>query len=105
MARSGVDRASAVRFVALGSIWGSSFLFIKVALEGLAPAQVVLGRLGTAAIVLVATVLLRRGRWPAGSMWAHLSLVALVGNVTPFFLFAWGEVRVGSSLAGVLNAA
>jgi drug/metabolite transporter (DMT)-like permease len=101
-----MGRAGAVRFVALGAIWGSSFLFIKVALEGLAPAQVVLGRLLTGAIVLVAAVFVRHGTWPRERrLWAHLALLAVVGNVLPFFLFAWGEERVGSALAGVLNAA
>jgi drug/metabolite transporter (DMT)-like permease len=101
-----VDRGSAARFVALGAIWGSSFLFIKEALEGLAPAQVVLGRLLAGAIVLVAAVLFGHGRWPReAKVWGHLALLAVVANVVPFFLFAWGEQRVGSSLAGVLNAA
>jgi drug/metabolite transporter (DMT)-like permease len=95
-----------VRFVTLGAIWGSSFLFIKVALEGLAPAQVVLARLVTGALVLVGAVVLGRRGLPAwGPIWAHLVLLALVANVVPFFLFAWGEQRVGSSIAGVLNAA
>jgi drug/metabolite transporter (DMT)-like permease len=106
MSRSGVDRSSAARFVALGAIWGSSFLFIKVALEGLAPAQVVLGRLATGAIVLAIAVVSGRGRWPRERrVWAHLAVLAVVGNVLPFFLFAWGEQHVGSSLAGVMNAA
>jgi drug/metabolite transporter (DMT)-like permease len=106
MRRSGVDRASAARFVALGAIWGSSFLFIKVALEGLAPAQVVLGRLATGAFVLVVAVVVRHGAWPRQrGVWAHLGVLAVVGNVLPFFLFAWGEQRATSALAGVLNAA
>jgi drug/metabolite transporter (DMT)-like permease len=81
-------------------------LFIKVALEGLAPAQVVLGRLATGAIVLTGAMVVRRGRWPRDPrMWAHLAVLAVVANVLPFFLFAWGERRVSSGLAGVLNAA
>ena len=106
MPRSGVDRGSAARFVALGGIWGSSFLFIKEALEGLTPTQVVLGRLGAGAVVLVLALVIRRGRWPReGRLWAHLALLAVVANVLPFFLFAWGEQRVTSALAGVLNGA
>ncbi len=106
MRRSGVDKRSAARFVALGVIWGSSFLFIKVALEGLAPAQIVLGRLLTGAVVLAAAVALRHGTWPRERrIWGHLALLAVVANVLPFFLFAWGEERVSSAMAGVLNAA
>src|ERR1043166_6896295 len=66
MRRSGVDRGSVTRFVALSAIWGSSFLFIKEALEGLAPAQIVLGRLLAGAIVLAIAVAARHGTWPRG---------------------------------------
>ena len=94
------------RFVALSAIWGSSFLFIKEALEGLAPAQIVLGRLLAGAIVLAAAVGIRHGTWPRDARtWGHLAVLALVANVVPFCLFAWGEKHVSSAAAGVLNAA
>ncbi len=37
-------------------------------------------------------------------MWVHLVVVAIITNIGPYFLFAWAELRVTSSLAGVLNA-
>ena len=64
MGRSGVDRSSLARFAALGGIWGSSFLWIKVALEGLTPTQIVLGRLATGAIVLAIAVIGSGAKWP-----------------------------------------
>lgn len=101
-----MDRASATRFVALGAIWGSSFLWIKIALEGLSPADIVLGRLASGAAVLLVAVLVGRRGWPRGGMaWRHLGVVAIVSNVVPFFCFAWAEQHVGSSIAGVLNGA
>ena len=97
--------ADLARFVALAAIWGSSFLFIKVALDGVSPAQLVLARLIAGAAVLGAVVVVRRGRLPApGPLWRHLAVMALVANVIPFVLIAWAEVRIPSSLAGVLNA-
>jgi len=49
---------------ALAALWGSGFLWIKVALRGLSPTQIALGQLTTGALVLVAAVVLRRQRLP-----------------------------------------
>lgn len=95
--------------MALALIWGTSFLLIKIALRGLSPAQLVLGRLGTGALALLGVGLVPRyrsgpgqprwWRWP----WGRLGVVAVMANVVPFLLFAWGEERVSSGLAGLLN--
>lgn len=78
---------------------------IKVALEGLSPTQIVAGRLVTGAIVLGVAVAFGVARYPKGlSEWRTVTIMALVSNVFPFALFAWGEERVTSSLASVLNA-
>lgn len=93
------------RLALLAGMWGVSFLFIKVALEGISPTQVVLGRLAAGAAVLLAIAALRRERLPRRlAVWGHLGLMGLIGNVVPFFLFAWGEQRASSSLAGIYNA-
>jgi drug/metabolite transporter (DMT)-like permease len=94
-----------VRLLLLAAIWGCSFLFIKVALEGLAPTQIVLGRITLGAATLAAIVAVRHGRMPRDlATWAHLAFVSVLNNLLPFFLFAWGEQRVASSLAGIYNA-
>jgi drug/metabolite transporter (DMT)-like permease len=99
-------RASYVRLGLLALIWGSSFLFIKVALDGLSPAQVVLGRVVAGAAVLLVVVGLRSQRLPRSPrLWIHLAVVAVVANVVPFSLFAWAETRIDSGLAGILNGA
>jgi drug/metabolite transporter (DMT)-like permease len=80
-------------------------LWIKIALRGLSPTQVVLGQLVTGAAVLVAVVALRRLRLPrTPAVWGHLAVMATVGGIAPYFLFSWGEQHIASSLAGVLNA-
>jgi drug/metabolite transporter (DMT)-like permease len=97
--------ASRARLAALAVIWGSSFLFIKAALAGLSPIQVLLGRLSLGAIVLLTILAVRRQSLPAGrATWAHLTVAAVVANAIPYLLFAWAEQRVASNLAGVLNA-
>ena len=100
-----MSRAAWIRLVLLAGIWGCSFLFIKVALEAMAPAQVVLGRMVFGALVLLVVMAARRQPLPRQpGVWGHFLAVSLFGNVLPFLLFAWGEQRISSSRAGVLNA-
>jgi drug/metabolite transporter (DMT)-like permease len=100
-----LSRASLIRLGALAVLWGSGFLFIKIALEGMSPIQIVLGRLVAAAVVMVPVMVYRKEHLPRRLVpWAHLTVMAVVTNIAPYFLFAWGEQHITSSLAGVLNA-
>lgn len=93
------------QFIALACIWGTSFLFIKIGLEGLSPAQVVLARMMLGTLILAAVLLISRQRLPRDpAVWAHLALVGLLLCVIPFLLFAWAELRIPSGLASILNA-
>lgn len=94
-----------LRLVVLGALWGSSFLWMKLGLEGLSPVQLVLARLTTGGVVLVTTVLVGRHPWPRSPrLWGHFTFLALVASIIPFFLIAWSETVIPSGLAGVLNA-
>ena len=96
---------SLLRLGLLALLWGSNFLLIAVALDGFSPLQILAGRLWLGALALVAIVLLGGQRWPRDRrVWQHLLFAAVVGNVVPYYLFAWAEQTVASSLAGVLNA-
>jgi len=99
-------RASDVaRLVALGAIWGSSFLFIEVALEDLTPLQIVAGRIVTGAVFLTALLYGSGGRLPRGrDLYRSLTVMAVVSSVAPFILIAWGQQEVSSSLASILNS-
>lgn len=94
-----------LRFGILSLIWGFSFLLIKVGTDGYAPFQVTLGRLlfGTAVIAVVLVV--KRERLPRGARtWAHLAVAAFLLNALPFSLFAYAELTIPSTLAGICNA-
>ncbi len=94
--------------LALSAIWGSSFMFIKVGVRQLEPSTLVAGRLVLAALTLVVIV---AARMPLGTaiaqIRAHLGaflFVALLNSVVPFWLLAWGETRIDSGLAALLQA-
>jgi drug/metabolite transporter (DMT)-like permease len=95
----------AVQFVLTGIIWGSSFLFMKVALGGLSPAQVAWSRLILGALTLGLFVALRRDPLPRRLMlWVHMTVLAVSFCVVPFLLFSWAQQHVTSGLASIYNA-
>lgn len=92
-------------FGLLALIWGSSFLFIKVAVVEIHPMHLSLFRVGLGAATLLAIIWLTRARLPREPrVWGHLAIIAMLGNVAPFTLFAYGEQHVSSGLAGIWNA-
>ncbi|KJK48441.1 membrane protein [Streptomyces sp. NRRL F-4428] len=94
-----------IRFAILSVIWGFSFLLIKVGTEAFAPFQVALGRVLFGALALLAVLLVRREPLPRGlRTWGHLTVAALLLNTAPFSLFAYAELSIPSSLAGICNA-
>ncbi|WP_326552582.1 DMT family transporter [Micromonospora sp. NBC_01813] len=100
-----MSRGSLVRLVMLALLWGSGFLWIKLALRGFTPVQIVLVRLALGALVLIPIALHRGLRFPADrTTWGHLFVAALVANAIPYTLFGIGEQTVDSGVAGVLNA-
>lgn len=89
----------------LALVWGSNFLWIKVALDAFSPIQLTAARMVLGALVLLAVIAVRRDALPRGlAVWGHLVVAALVANVIPYLLFAVGETRVDSGIAGALNA-
>jgi drug/metabolite transporter (DMT)-like permease len=94
-----------LQLVLLSAVWGASFLFIKVADRDFAAIDVALGRVALGAGVLLAALGIGRRGLPRGPVaWGHLALIGLIGNAVPFTLFAYGETRISSVLAGLWNA-
>ncbi|WP_310728501.1 DMT family transporter [Streptomyces sp. N2A] len=94
-----------VRFAILSLIWGFSFLFIKVGTQAFAPLQVTLGRVTFGALVLLTILMIKRERLPRSARtWGHLAVAAFFLNVLPFSLFAYSELTIPSTLAGICNA-
>lgn len=95
---------SLARFVALALIWGSSYLWIKIALRGMGPTQIAGIRMALGAVVIIGLAVLTKQRLPRGRTWVRLLVPALFGTALPFTLFGVGERSVDSGVAGVLNA-
>src|SRR5437868_13155077 len=91
----------------LALIWGASFLFIKVAVQDVSPAMMVLLRaaagLATIALILAAR---RQSPFPPGTRQRLLPFVtiAIFGSALPWFGFGFGELSISSALASILNA-
>ncbi|WP_280725616.1 DMT family transporter [Kitasatospora sp. MAA4] len=90
----------------LALLWGSGFLWIKIALSGgLSPLDLTVIRcaLGAAVLLTLARIGGQRLPWDR-STWGHLVVAALFCNVLPFLLSGIGEQSVDSGVAGVVNA-
>lgn len=94
-----------IRFAVLSGVWGFSFLLIKVGTGAYAPFQVTFGRLFFGTAVLAVAMAVRRDRLPRGlRTWGHLAVAAFLLNALPFSLFAYAELTIPSTLAGICNA-
>lgn len=89
----------------LSLVWGGSFFLFEVALRELPPFTIVLGRVGIAAVILLAAVYASGLRMPtsARSLGGFL-LLGGISNALPFSLIVWGQTAIPSGLASIFNA-
>ena len=93
------------QFVGMGLVWGASFLFMKVALDGVSFYQVAWARLVFGGLTLGLVVLLTRQRLPRERVvYLHFLVIAVTNCVIPHLAFAWAEQYVSSGLASIYNA-
>ena len=94
-------------FLAMGFMWGSSYLFIKIGVDhGLQPFTLVMYRLGIGAALLALVVAWFREPLPRDPrMYGHLFVMGVVNIAIPFALITYAEQVVDSSLAAVINGA
>ena len=92
----------------LALIWGSSFMFIEIAIDDLSPAATMTGRLLFASAALGAVLVAKRGfrqavRCLRDFGWAGVVL-GVISTALPFWLIAWGQTRIDSGIAAIGNA-
>jgi len=92
-------------YLALGLVWGCSFIFIELGLVFLSPFGVTFVRCALGAITLLIFAKARKVELPKGkSIWKKLWVVAMLLNVVPGVLFAFAQQYISSALAGIINA-
>lgn len=101
--RSDYSKRDLVMLLALAGIWGFTFFFIELAIESLTPLWLVSVRTITGFVVLLAFAATRRVTPPRGrTLWGHIAVVAILGNVVPWTLVAWAQESITSSLTAVI---
>lgn len=91
--------------LALSVLWGGGFFFTGIAVHDLPPFTIVLLRVGLAALALGIVIRATGRRLPYGrSAWGAFATMGLLSNVVPFCLIVWGQTRIPSALASILNA-
>jgi drug/metabolite transporter (DMT)-like permease len=92
----------------LAAIWGASFMFIKIAVDELAPTTTMALRLVFSAIPLLGIVFATRGFSPAVAEMRTIvgasMFLGVVSTALPFTLIAWGETKIDSGVAAIANA-
>ena len=92
-------------YLALGLVWGCSFIFIELGLVFLSPFGVTFVRCALGAVTLLIFAKARKVGLPKGkSIWKKLWVVAMLLNVVPGVLFAFAQQYITSALAGIINA-
>ncbi len=92
-------------FLALGFLWGTSYLWIKIGVETLPPLTLIAGRLTLGFIFLAIVVAVARQELPRSRrQYAHLLVMSVISVVIPFTLITVGEQSIDSALASILNA-
>ena len=90
-------------FFALGFMWGSSYLFIKLAVDDFGTFTLVALRLVVGALLLWAVVRLAHQPLPRDRRtYGHLLVMAIINITIPFLLITWAEQSVESSLAAII---
>lgn len=91
--------------LALAVLWGGSFFFNGVAVRELPSFTLVWLRVALAAAILLGAMRLLGQHMPTGGrIWAAFFGMGLLNNVLPFVLIVWGQHRIASGLASILNA-
>jgi drug/metabolite transporter (DMT)-like permease len=92
-------------FAAMSVIWGVPYLMIRVAVRDLSPATLVGARTALAALILLPLAAQRKELRPLARVWAPLLAFTAIEIIVPWFLLAKAEIRLTSSLTGLLIAA
>lgn len=94
-----------IAFIALGVIWSSSFLWIKIGVQEVGPMSLVAFRMLFGALSASAIVFFQKANWPRDwKTWLTFIILGPTSLAIPIFLISWGEKTIDSAVASILNA-
>src|SRR5437016_2116568 len=97
-------RADWLTLIALGFMWGTSYVFIRIGVETLGTFTLIAARLGIGFALLATVVVLAREPLPRDPRtYGHLVVMAVINIVLPFALITTAERSVDSNLAAIVN--
>jgi drug/metabolite transporter (DMT)-like permease len=99
-----MTRRGVLLFALMAVIWGIPYLFIRVAVDEVAPAVLVFGRTAVGAAVLLPIALARTDWRAVVARWRWVVAFAAIEIAIPWVLLGWAEQHITSSLAGLLVA-
>ena len=88
----------------LGAIWGSAFIFIKIAAPEFGAIGLVQARLTIASLVFIPILLRKKYLMLLKPAWKHSLVLAITNNAIPFSLFSYGSFGADSNILAILNA-
>lgn len=99
-----IDLRSAIMLLLLAAVWGATFFFAEIALRQVPPLTITLHRVIWALPILVLVVRLKRLALPRSlRVWGAYLVMGALNNAIPFSLIFWGQIRIDSGLASILN--
>src|ERR1700726_3815710 len=91
--------------LALSTLWGASYTFIRIGVETIPPVTLIAARTLIAGAILVAIIRLRGLKQPSDRQtWGRFLFQACLNSVVPFTLIAWAEQTTDAGLATILNS-
>ncbi|MEQ9695717.1 DMT family transporter [Shimia sp. SDUM112013] len=108
MTQPDITRKSWLMVATLGIVWGSTFMVIELALQGITPFWLAAARISFASVLLVGIWAARRFPLfaePSARGWRMIAVVGALSSAVPFILLSWGQQYVTSGFAGVSMAA
>ena len=94
-----------IAFIALGGIWSSSFLWIKIGVQEASPNVLVAFRMLFGALMSTAIALYQRSEWPTDrKTLINFAILGPTSLAIPIFFISWGEQVIDSAVASILNA-
>jgi drug/metabolite transporter (DMT)-like permease len=92
-----------IKFFILGLLWGSSFLWIKIAVQEVSPMTLVAFRTGFSVIALLIVSLFIHPKFRKSDLWI-LAVLGFFNVALPYVMIAWAEKHISSGMAAILNS-